>query len=115
MGWSWILVIDGKRSGRRHECRRGTHECVRHEGVKLPTGCGLSDCTMVKWIKLDLVRNIVIFLAVMLAGCSSPPADTPKKTGPVEPTSAVPIEAHPLAKYVELVGFRLSEAGGRGS
>jgi hypothetical protein len=29
----------------------------------------------------------------------------------MEPTSAVPIKKHPLAKYVELVGFRLSEAG----
>ena len=30
----------------------------------------------------------------------------------MEPTSAVPTKKHPLAKYVELVGFRLSEAGG---
>lgn len=30
----------------------------------------------------------------------------------MEPTSAVPMKKHPLAKYVELVGFRLSEAGG---
>ena len=51
----------------------------------------------------------------MLAACSSPPAPDnkqTKKTGPVEPTSAVPTKKHPLAKYVELVGFRLSEAGG---
>lgn len=51
----------------------------------------------------------------MLAACSSPPADDSKqakKTGPLEPTSAVPIKRHPLAKYVELSGFRLSEAGG---
>jgi hypothetical protein len=61
------------------------------------------------------VRIIAISLLISLAACSSPPAadtkDT-KKTGPVEPTSAVPIKKHPLAKYVELVGFRLSEAGG---
>jgi hypothetical protein len=61
------------------------------------------------------VRIIVISLLLSLAACSSPPAtdtkDT-KKTGPVEPTSAVPTKKHPLAKYVELVGFRLSEAGG---
>lgn len=31
---------------------------------------------------------------------------------PLEPTSAVPLKKHPLDKYVELVGFRLSEAGG---
>lgn len=30
----------------------------------------------------------------------------------MEPTSAVPLKKHPLAKYVELVGFRLSEGGG---
>jgi hypothetical protein len=61
------------------------------------------------------VRIIVISLLLTLAACSSPPAtDTKqtKKTGPMEPTSAVPIKKHPLAKYVELVGFRLSEAGG---
>lgn len=54
-------------------------------------------------------------LLLTLAACSSPPAtDTKqaKKTGPVEPTSAVPTKKHPLAKYIELVGFRLSEAGG---
>ena len=51
----------------------------------------------------------------MLAGCSSPPAaDTTqaKKTGPMEPTSAIPITKHRFTKYVELVGFRMSEAGG---
>jgi hypothetical protein len=61
------------------------------------------------------VRIIAFSLLLTLAACSSPPAtDTKqaKKTGPVEPTSAVPTKKHPLAKYVELVGFRLSEAGG---
>src|SRR5580700_4945381 len=51
----------------------------------------------------------------MLAGCSTPAANDAKqtkKTGPVEPTSAMPTKKHPLAKYVELVGFRLLEAGG---
>ena len=65
-----------------------------------------------------MVRIIVsswLLLLLTLAGCSSPPAtDTKqgKKTGPIEPTSAVPTKKHPLAKYVELVGFRLEEAGG---
>lgn len=61
------------------------------------------------------MRIIVISLLLSLAACSSPPATNSKeskKTGPMEPTSAVPIKKHPLAKYVELVGFRLSEAGG---
>jgi hypothetical protein len=63
-----------------------------------------------------LVRIIVSsLLLLLLVGCSSPsPTDTrqTKKTGPIEPTSAVPTKKHPLAKYVELVGFRLAEAGG---
>ena len=57
----------------------------------------------------------MIPLLLGLAACSSPPANDTKqtkKTGPMEPTSAVPTKKHPLAKYVELVGFRLSEAGG---
>ena len=61
------------------------------------------------------MRIIVIATLLSLAACSSPPAtDTKqgKKTGPVEPSSAVPLKRHPLSKYVELVGFRLSEAGG---
>jgi hypothetical protein len=61
------------------------------------------------------VRTIVFSLLLALAACSSPPANDSKqakKTGPIEPTSAIPIKKHPLAKYVELVGFRLSEAGG---
>lgn len=59
--------------------------------------------------------TITTFLLLTLAACSSSPAPDAKQTkpaGPVEPTSAVPLKKHPLAKYVELVGFRLSEAGG---
>jgi hypothetical protein len=57
----------------------------------------------------------VFSLLLTLAACSSPPADDSKqakKTGPVVPSSAMPMKKHPLNKYVELVGFRLSEAGG---
>jgi hypothetical protein len=61
------------------------------------------------------VRTIVFSLLLMLAACSNPPAPDTKQTkkgGPIEPTSAIPLNKHPLTKYVELVGFRLSEAGG---
>ena len=61
------------------------------------------------------MRIIVLSLLLTLAACSDPPAPNSKqtkKTGPIEPTSATPIKKHPLAKFVELVGFRLSEAGG---
>ena len=61
------------------------------------------------------MRTLVFSLVLTLAACSNPPvndAKQAKKTGPIEPTSAVPIKKHPLTKYVELVGFRLSEAGG---
>jgi hypothetical protein len=47
---------------------------------------------------------------VMLAGCSSPAPQptkqaTPENTGPATTTSK-----HPLAKYIELAGFRLTES-----
>jgi hypothetical protein len=48
---------------------------------------------------------------VLLAGCSSPAPQpsakqaTPEITGPATTTSK-----HPLAKYIELAGFRLAEA-----
>ena len=49
-----------------------------------------------------------------LAACSSPAPDAKqaKPAGPPEPPgAAVPTGKHPLAKYVELVGFRMAEAG----
>ncbi len=60
------------------------------------------------------MRIFVISLFIVLAACSSPTTDNKqtKKAGPLEPTSAVSTKKHPLAKYIELVGFRLSEAGG---
>jgi hypothetical protein len=48
-----------------------------------------------------------------MVGCSSQPGATQaKQSGPPEPPGAArPIGKHPLAKYLELVGFRMSEAG----
>jgi hypothetical protein len=57
------------------------------------------------------VRIILITLLLTLAACSDPPA-TDTKQPKKEPASAASSKKHPLAKYVELVGFRLSEAGG---
>ncbi len=59
------------------------------------------------------MRITVITLLLALAGCSSPaPSSRQTRTGPPEPPgAAVPTNKNPLTKYVELVGFRLSEAG----
>jgi hypothetical protein len=58
-----------------------------------------------------VVRSTLVVLMVLLAGCSSPAPQpsakqaTPEITGPATTTSK-----HPLAKYIELAGFRLAEA-----
>ena len=58
-----------------------------------------------------MVRLTLVILVLLLAGCSSPapqPAAkqaTPENTGPATTTSK-----HPLAKYIELSGFRLAES-----
>jgi hypothetical protein len=59
------------------------------------------------------VRITVIALLLALAGCSSAPdAKQTKKAGtPEPPGAAVATNKHPLAKYIELVGFRMAEAG----
>src|SRR6266851_1473852 len=52
------------------------------------------------------------FLLLALAACSSAPdAAQLKPSGPPEPPgAATPVGKHPLTKYIELVGFRLTEA-----
>jgi hypothetical protein len=59
------------------------------------------------------VRTILIALALALAGCSAfTNTKAAKPSGPSEPPGpAVASNKHPLAKYVELSGFRMSEAG----
>ena len=55
---------------------------------------------------------LAISFLLSLAACSSAPdAKQAKQTVPLEPPgAATPIGKHPLAKYIELVGFRLTEA-----
>jgi hypothetical protein len=51
--------------------------------------------------------------ALLLAGCSAPPPDTKptKSSGAPQTATSVISSQHPLAKYLELGGFRLSEMG----
>lgn len=55
----------------------------------------------------------MLALWIALAGCSAPATDTKQaKAGPPEPPgAAIPTKKHPLTKYIELVGFRMAEAG----
>ena len=55
---------------------------------------------------------LVTFFLLALAACSSAPdAKQLKPSGPPEPPgAATPVGKHPLTKYVELVGFRLTES-----
>jgi hypothetical protein len=53
-----------------------------------------------------------IALLFSLAACSSPPpASTEVKASPYGPGPATAAGKNPLAKYIELAGFRLSESG----
>jgi hypothetical protein len=58
---------------------------------------------------LDTVRFIFVALILGLAGCSSPPPDPKPKAGAPEATTTVIANKHPLAKYLELSGYRISE------
>jgi len=67
---------------------------------------------------LEIVRHVsallIVTAAVMLAGCSEPPPETKpaKADSPYGPGPASSGGKHPLAKFIELSGFRLSEKGG---
>jgi hypothetical protein len=64
-------------------------------------------------IMLGFVRNLVLLLAAILAGCSSG-ADAPtkaKQTGAPMAVASVIDKKNPLAKYLEVGGFRVTEGG----
>jgi hypothetical protein len=58
-----------------------------------------------------VVRPTLVILIFALAGCSSPAPQTTSKQAAVENTGpATTTSKHPLAKYIELAGFRLAES-----
>ncbi len=58
-----------------------------------------------------MVRLTLVVLLLGLAGCSSPAPQATSKQGPAEITGpATTTSKHPLAKYIELAGFRLTES-----
>jgi ABC-type glycerol-3-phosphate transport system substrate-binding protein len=58
-----------------------------------------------------VVRLTLVVLILGLAGCSSPAPQATSKQGTVEVTGpATTSSKHPLAKYIELAGFRLTES-----
>jgi len=64
---------------------------------------------------LEIVRPtlaaIIPALILALGGCSAPAPQATTKTGTIEVTGpATTLSKHPLAKYIELAGFRLTES-----
>jgi len=56
------------------------------------------------------VRPTLAAVLLTLAGCSKPAPEAPKQ-GTIEITGpATTLSKHPLAKYIELAGFRLTES-----
>jgi hypothetical protein len=56
------------------------------------------------------VRAILVAVILFSAGCSSPaPQAAPKQVGAPQTVTSTIVMKHPLAKYLELVAFRLSE------
>jgi hypothetical protein len=61
---------------------------------------------------LDTVRIPLVAVFLVLAGCSSPAPDTSQKKAAGAPEALTTTFAgkHPLAKYLELSGYRLTES-----
>lgn len=57
------------------------------------------------------MRLTLAAILLTLAGCSKPAPEATTKQGAIEITGpATTISKHPLAKYIELAGFRLTES-----
>ena len=57
------------------------------------------------------MKAILVAAILALAGCSSPAPEAPKQSGAPQTVTSTIVMKHPLAKYLELVAFRLSEGG----
>ena len=55
------------------------------------------------------MRFTFVALILVLAGCSAPPPTAQPKAGAPEATTTVISNKHPLAKYLELSGYRIAE------
>lgn len=65
-------------------------------------------------IILEFVRPFILLLAALLTACSTAPAPDAKQAKPVSAPLAVTSvisNKNPLAKYLEIAGFRVSEGG----
>ena len=69
-------------------------------------------CSIIDIVRIHLVATVLNAGMIFLAGCSSPPPPAPAtKAGAPESTTTTMAVKHPLAKYLELSGYRLSEKG----
>ena len=60
----------------------------------------------------EIVRTTIIAVSVLtLAGCSPAPPPVANRAGGPPIATSVISAGHPMAKYLELVGFRVSEKG----
>ena len=68
---------------------------------------------MIVTVRVLLGAVSLSILSAILTGCSSPPPATrpAKSAGAPESTTTTIANKHPLAKYLELSGYRLAEKG----
>jgi hypothetical protein len=59
---------------------------------------------------LEIVRPTLALLLIALAGCSRPAPEAAKQATIEIAGPATTVSKHPLAKYIELAGFRLTES-----